>query len=174
MHELTARHRRKAGSGPPATALIAWIGTEPHPRSGTRSGRHRWHTKLPRPANTRSAAAAVAACFLLVCGAILGITATISDEFLLPRQASTPSGWDQNSAAAPSSQGASPVPSAEITPKRRCAETIRQTPGKGTDASRRRASWACPKVGRQASQPPWRTVINRTSECLLRALQAGR
>ena len=83
MHELTARHRRKAGSGPPATALIPWIGTEPHPRSGTRSGRHRWHTELPRPANTRSAAAAVAACFLLVCGAILGITATISDEFLL-------------------------------------------------------------------------------------------
>src|SRR5436305_10898638 len=110
MHELTARHRRKAGSGPPATALIAWISTEPHPRSGTRSGRHRWHTELPRPANTRSAAAAVAACFLLVCGAILGITATISDEFLLPRQASTPSGWDQNSAAAPSSQGASPCP----------------------------------------------------------------
>jgi hypothetical protein len=88
VHELTARHRRKAGSGPPANALIAWISADPHLRSVAAS--HRRETAASLPRHTRAAKAAVAACFALAGGAVLGITAIVDDGLVAPR-ASSPS-----------------------------------------------------------------------------------
>lgn len=88
MHELTARHRRKAGSGPPANALIAWVSADPHLRSVAAS--HRRRTVASLPPHTRAAKAAVAACFALVGGGILGITAIVNDDLVAPL-ASSPS-----------------------------------------------------------------------------------
>ncbi len=85
MHRLIPRHRRKAGSGPPATALIAWISADPHLRSAVaQAGSHRRDIDLPPPATTRLARAAVAACFVLTCSAVLGSTAIMSDALLSP------------------------------------------------------------------------------------------
>jgi hypothetical protein len=82
VHEMTTRHRRKAGSGPPADALIAWISADPHLRSVAAS--HRRRTAAPLPPHTRAAKAAVAACFALAGGAILGITAIVNDGLVAP------------------------------------------------------------------------------------------
>lgn len=84
MHGLIPRHRRKAGSGPPAIALIAWIGTDPHLRSATAAASHRRDTDPPLPANARTAKAAVAVCFVLACGVVLGITSAINDGQVVP------------------------------------------------------------------------------------------
>lgn len=85
MPGLIPRRRRKAGSGPPATALIAWIGTDPYLRSAVAQIQSkRRETDLPQPANTSLAKAAAAACFIVVCGTVLSITAIISDGLLLP------------------------------------------------------------------------------------------
>lgn len=109
MHGLTPRHRRKAGSGPPASALIAWIGADPHLRNAVAAAAsRRRETDLPPPANTRAARAAVIACFVLACGAVLGVTATINDGLLVPFKNSTPAVLGQNNAAAPD-QGARSV-----------------------------------------------------------------
>lgn len=78
MHTLTPRHRRKAGSGPPANALMAWIGTDPYLRDAATTANHRCELDLPLPSRARVAAAAVAVCFLLTCGAVVGITQIIS------------------------------------------------------------------------------------------------
>ncbi len=88
MHELTARHRRKAGSGPPANALIAWIGADPHLRTAAAS--HRRRTAASLPSNTFAAKAAAAACFALAGGGILGISAIVNDGLVAPL-ASSPS-----------------------------------------------------------------------------------
>lgn len=88
MHELTARHRRKAGSGPPANALIAWIGADPHLRTVAASHRRRAPASLP--SNTLAAKAAAAACFALAGGGILGISAFVNDGLVAPL-ASSPS-----------------------------------------------------------------------------------
>ncbi len=101
MHELT-RHRRKAGSGPPANALIAWIGADPRLRGVAAS--HRRRTVASPPPHTRAAKAAVAACFALVGGGILGITAIVNDGLVAPL-ASSPS----------------PVPSQDAGPGRAAA-----------------------------------------------------
>jgi hypothetical protein len=86
--ELTARHRRKAGSGPPANALIAWIGADPHLRTVAAS--HRRRTAASLPSNTLAAKAAAAACFALAGGGILSITAIVNDGLVAP-VASSPS-----------------------------------------------------------------------------------
>jgi hypothetical protein len=78
VHRLVPRHRRKAGSGPPATALIAWIGTDTYLREAAATASYRRWMAWPMPSNTRSAGAAVVACFTLACTAVLGITAIIS------------------------------------------------------------------------------------------------
>jgi hypothetical protein len=88
VHELTARHRRKAGSGPPANALIAWIGADPPLRAVAAS--HRRRTPASLPSNTLAAKAAAAACFALAGGGILGISAFVNDGFVAPL-ASSPS-----------------------------------------------------------------------------------
>lgn len=77
MHALTPRHRRKAGSGPPATALIAWIGIDPYLRDAATTVSHRRELDLPLLSDTR-AAKAVAACFVLACAAVMGITEIVS------------------------------------------------------------------------------------------------
>lgn len=112
MHGLIPRHRRKAGSGPPAIALIAWIGTDPHLRSATAAASHRRDTDPPLPANARPAKAAVAACFVLACGVVLGITAAINDGLVVPlgpRQSRPPAVLDQSPAAGIGPE-TSPVP----------------------------------------------------------------
>jgi hypothetical protein len=78
VHALMPRHRRKAGSGPPANALIAWISTDPYLRDAATTARHRREIDLPLLSGTRSAKAAVAACFVLACAAVIGITEIVS------------------------------------------------------------------------------------------------
>jgi hypothetical protein len=116
VHGLIPRHRRKAGSGPPATALIAWIGTDPYLRRAVAgAASHRRETELPAPANTRSAKVAVAVCFALACGAVLGVMATLSDGLVVPRGISTPPVLGQGNAATPG-QGVSPDLPEEVDP----------------------------------------------------------
>jgi len=102
VHGLAPRHRRKAGSGPPASALIAWVGADPHLRRAlaAAAGRRR-ETDLPSPANTRAAKAAVVACFVLACGAVLGVTATVNDGHLVPPTTSPSALLGQSDAAVP-------------------------------------------------------------------------
>lgn len=78
MHTLTPRHRHKAGSGPPASALMAWIGTDPYLRDAATTACYRRVVALPLPSAARSVAAALTACLLLACGAALGICEIIS------------------------------------------------------------------------------------------------
>lgn len=81
----TPRHRRKAGSGPPAAALIAWIGADARLCSAAAAtAGYRYETDLRPPAIARPARAA-AASFALVCGAVLTATANTSEGFLGPR-----------------------------------------------------------------------------------------
>lgn len=117
MHALTPRHRRKAGSGPPARALIAWIGADPRLRSVAEASRRR-ETDLPPPATTRTARAAVIACMVLACGAVLGVADTVNDGNLAPPQNSTTLALSQNSATAPDQEtsAVSPVPVTSPTP----------------------------------------------------------
>lgn len=82
MHEMTTRHRRKAGSGPPANALIAWISSDPHLRSVAAS--HRRGTGASLSPHTHAAKAAVAACLALAGGGILGITTIVNDGLVAP------------------------------------------------------------------------------------------
>jgi hypothetical protein len=118
VHGLPARHRRKTGSGPPASALIAWIGADPILRSGLAATvSRRRETDLPPPASTHSARAAVVACFVLACGAVLGVTATVNDGLLAQRENSTPPVLDHDNAAAPD-HGVPPVPSQRAEPGR--------------------------------------------------------
>lgn len=78
MDRLTPPHHRKAGSGPPANALIAWIGTDPYLREAAATASYQRELALPPPSRTRSAKMAVVVCFVLACGAVLGITTIIS------------------------------------------------------------------------------------------------
>jgi hypothetical protein len=103
---MIPRRRRKAGSGPPATALIAWIGTDPYLRSAVAQIQSkRRETDLSQPANTAFAKATAAACFIVVCGTVLSITAIISDGLLLPllpNQVTAPPVFAQSNAGTPS------------------------------------------------------------------------
>ena len=74
MHAQAPRHRRKAGSGPPASALIAWLSTDPYLRDVATTVSHRREIAVPLLSETRSAKAATAVCFVLACAALVGIT----------------------------------------------------------------------------------------------------
>ena len=76
MPKPTPRHRRKAGSGPPAAALIAWIGTD------------RREPDLRPSSNSRSARNVVAS-VALACGAVLAVTVSTVAGVLGPRDATT-------------------------------------------------------------------------------------
>lgn len=111
MHTLTPRHRRKAGSGPPANALLAWIGTDPYLRDATTTANHRRGLALPLPSRARSATAAVVVCFLLTCGAVMGITQIISHG-RVPEPSTRP---QHVNSAPPTSQAAPDVGRVEST-----------------------------------------------------------
>ena len=98
MHGLTSRHRRKAGSGPPANALIAWIGADPHLRS---VASHRRTTVASLPTNTPGTKAAVAAFVVLAGGAIMGITAIVNDGLVAPVASNPSPVLSQDAAATP-------------------------------------------------------------------------
>jgi hypothetical protein len=126
VHRLVPRHRRKAGSGPPANALIAWIGTDTYLRDAAATASYRRWTALPMPSNTRSAGAAVVTCFALACTAVLGITAIISHGRATAQyKIATPSLFGRGGALTPSPKaslalpaegsGVSPTP-ADIAP----------------------------------------------------------
>ncbi|MGH3783398.1 MAG: hypothetical protein ACRDRO_22960 [Pseudonocardiaceae bacterium] len=93
--------------------MIAWIGADPHLRSVVAS--HRRATAAPLPPNTRGAKAAVAACFVLAGGAILGITAIVNDGLVAP-VASNPSPVLSQDAAATPGPPAARGPGAAIRP----------------------------------------------------------
>ncbi|MGB6226143.1 MAG: hypothetical protein WBF76_12475, partial [Pseudonocardiaceae bacterium] len=113
MHGLTSRHRRKAGSGPPANALIAWIGADPYLRSVVASRRR--EIAAPLPPNSRAAKAAIAACFVLASGAVLGITAIVNDGLVAPLATDPPPVLSQDNAAVPG-PAAAPGPAAGVRP----------------------------------------------------------
>ena len=100
MYGPRPRHRRKAGSGPPADALIAWIGADPYLRNATVTANHRREIALPPPANSRTARAAVAGCFVLAFSAVLSIT-TLSDGLVVPRETPTLAPPSRNPVAVP-------------------------------------------------------------------------
>ena len=128
MPRPTHRHHRKAGSGPPAAALIAWIGADTN-RYGTANGRR--EPDLRSPASTQPARAA-AASVALVCGAVLAVTASVTEGGLGPLDATTApvipqASPDQAVSPVPAKQvdrdrAASPVPAAVLPP------LIRQAP----------------------------------------------
>ena len=89
----TPRHRRKAGSGPPAAALIAWIGTD------------RREPYLRPPSNSRYARNVVAG-VALACGAVVAVTVSTAAEVLGPRDAATP----------PTVPQAPPIPADQVSP----------------------------------------------------------
>ena len=110
MPRPTPHHRRKAGSGPPATALIAWIGTDPRRRSATTATAEGGHKHAPRsPASFRSARNVVAS-VALICGAVLAVTLSATEAVLAPRGATTPPVISQDHQAAP------PVPAKQVDP----------------------------------------------------------
>lgn len=78
MHAQAPRHRRKAGSGPPASALIAWLSTDPYLRDAATTASHRREIGMPLLSETRSAKAATAVCFVLACAALVGVTEIVS------------------------------------------------------------------------------------------------
>lgn len=88
----TPRHRRKAGSGPPAAALIAWLGTD------------RGEPDLQPPSNSRSAR--TVATVALACGAVVAVTVSTAAGVLGPRDATTPAAIPQDH----------PVPANQVSP----------------------------------------------------------
>lgn len=114
VRTLTRRHRRKAGSGPPADALIAWIGTDPYLRDAITTASHRREYVLPLPHRSRSAAAAMAICCVLACGAAVGITQIISHGRASQQATARPLVAGKESTAA--RHGKKPAPSAEAFP----------------------------------------------------------
>jgi hypothetical protein len=116
VDKLIPRHRRKAGSGPPANALIAWIGADPYLREAAATASYQREITLPLPSRTRSAKAAVVVCFVLSCGAVLGITTIIShgrsaDQLKIatptPPTGSAPD--QESSSSFPAQAGSAPV-----------------------------------------------------------------
>ena len=93
MPRPTPRHRRKAGSGPPAAALIAWLGTD------------RCVSDL-RPSSDSRAARKVVASVALACGAVVAVTVSTAAGVLGPRDATTPPTIPQDH----------PIPANEVGP----------------------------------------------------------
>lgn len=108
----TPRHRRKAGSGPPAAALIAWLGTD------------RGEPDLRRPSNSRSAR--TVASVALACGAVVAVTVSTAAGVLGPRDATTPPTIPQDHPAPANQVG----PNAVLPPMPAAAQpaVVRQAP----------------------------------------------
>jgi hypothetical protein len=115
VHGLTPRHRRKAGSGPPASALIAWISADPYLRHTAATVCHQRQISLTALSHARATRAACAACFVMVCVTVLGISAIISHGRASVRSqvaAPNPASPSISSAESGSVALASPAPAA--------------------------------------------------------------
>src|SRR5918997_913673 len=108
---MTAGRRRKTGSGPSATALIAWVGGAPMVAgvsAGTAAGAgHAWSpTRMPRgPAAAIGRAFGLAAGTVLACGSVLASAVHVGDGSLTRGDASLPSYIP----ASPDAQSGAPV-----------------------------------------------------------------
>lgn len=120
---MTARRRRKSGSGPSATALIAWVeGTGYGPEnSGTWLSDRAYQTgsaAVP-PAETRpplvGRARGLAAGTLLACGSVLAVTVHAADS-AGPARAATPDLVTVDPGAVSRGQAATPAVSATTAP----------------------------------------------------------
>ena len=115
MPGLTPRHRRKSGSGPPASALIAWISTDPYLRDTAATVCHRHQMDLVGLSRARATKAAAAACFVVTCIAVLGISTIISHgRAATPLQIAAPSLGGQGNTVSLASPAPMAVPPAEI------------------------------------------------------------
>jgi hypothetical protein len=79
MHTPQPRRHRKAGSGPAADALIAWIGADPYLREAATVAIWRRVATASPLCRTCFVRAAVVACCVLTVGAVLSMI-TLSDE----------------------------------------------------------------------------------------------
>ena len=148
MHALTPRHRRKAGSGPPANALIAWISTDPYLRDAATTASHRREIDVPLLSGTRSAKAAVAACFVLACAAVIGITEIVSHGRAEAQQAMAPPLLVKpRSTTAPGSPIGPPGRYPDLLRSRRCPRP--STTGHRTDPATKSPPRRCPPAGDQ-------------------------
>src|ERR671917_2842996 len=81
---MTARRRRKSGSGPSATALIAWVGGAQRagaPAGTTVSGAHAWSSRRMSGGRAILAGRAfgLAAGTVLACGSVLASAVHVGD-----------------------------------------------------------------------------------------------
>jgi hypothetical protein len=90
---MTARRRRKSGSGPSATALIAWVGGAQTAAGTTVSGVHAWSSRwLPGGrAILIGRAVGLAAGTVLACGSVLASAVQVGDDSLTGKGAPLPS-----------------------------------------------------------------------------------
>jgi hypothetical protein len=95
---MTARRRRKTGSGPSATALIAWVGGTPmaagvSARATVSGGGHAWSpTRMPGGrAVLIGRAVGLAAGTVLACGSVLASAVHVGDGSATRENASRPS-----------------------------------------------------------------------------------
>lgn len=154
MDRLVPRHRRKAGSGPPAHALIAWIGTDPYLREAAATASYQREIALPLPSRIRSAKMAVVACFVLACGAVLGITTIISHgRGAVPNQAA------QGRIGASAPVGITPMQADRVSPGSSAVSPADQRTGDQADTSQGpfhsgKPTAAAPPSGRDNSDDP--------------------
>ena len=155
MPGLTPRHRRKPGSGPPASALIAWISADPYLRDAVATVCHRHQMDLAGLSRARATKAAAAACFVVTWIAVLGISTIISHgRSATPRQIAAPSLVGQGNTMSMASPAPIAVPPAEIAamlansphregtgaPSTLCQPGSAGNPGASTSSSRRQGS----------------------------------
>jgi hypothetical protein len=158
VHRSIPRHRRKAGSGPPANALIAWIGTDTYLRDAAATVSYRRWMALPMPSNTRSAAAAVVTCFALTCTAALGINAIISHgRATAQHKIATPPLFGQGGAPThnPEASLALPTKGSEVSPvPADIAPMLVERAGSPSITVPPAAKIVEPATGRHLSSPP--------------------
>jgi hypothetical protein len=118
---MTARRRRKSGSGPSATALIAWVGGAPRaagaPAGTTVSGAHAWSSRRMSGGRAILAGRAfgLAAGTVLACGSVLASAVHVGDGAPTGEGAFLPS----LTPAAPSSGAGTPDGSGRTAPAER-------------------------------------------------------
>lgn len=157
MPRPISRHRRKAGSGPPAAALIAWIGADAHPyRAAGSPGDCVREPGLLVTARSRSTGN-VAAGVALVCGTVLAVTATTTQEIVGPLDATTSPVIPQaRPGQAGLNQTGPPAPVNQVDPK----PVVAPVPAATRPAVIRQAPMSIPvppateRVAEEAAAPP--------------------
>jgi hypothetical protein len=132
---MTARRRRKTGSGPSATALIAWVGGTPMVAgvsAGTAVSRagHAW-SPTRRPGGRAVAigrACGLAAGTVLACGSVLASAVHVGDGSITAQDGSRPSyvpiGPDAGSGAPAGYRGAAAVQRPPVAPDAVSAQAV--------------------------------------------------